>query len=291
MAILKEATAASSASAGDERAANGRPASHASGGRDARRDALSRAIEAQIIPRLMLVHASGGCTDAVSRDPAPTREEAIELASLVLAHDVGVAQSYVDVLRARGATLETIFLDLLAPAANHLDTLWREDRADFCEITIALSRLQQLLRGLGVPFEAEGEFTVSEKRVLLASTPGETHTFGISIVEEFMRRGGWDAACAPGASATELGRLVGRDWFDVVGFSLSCECLLAELSSAIDIVRRRSRNRRVGVLVGGHYFNEHPESAASIGADLVAFDGLDAVRKAQRFVGGAARAR
>ncbi len=82
-----------------------------------------------------------------------------------------------------------------------------------------------------------------------------------------------------------------RDWFDVIGFSLSCESLLAELASVIDVVRRRSLNQRVGILVGGPYFNEHPESAGLVGANLVAFDGLDAARKAQRWVGYAARAR
>ncbi|MGP9821675.1 cobalamin B12-binding domain-containing protein [Salinarimonas sp. NSM] len=256
-----------------------------------RRDALSRTIEAEIIPRLMLVHSSDDCAEGDRQDPLPSHEEVVEFAGLVIAHDVEVATSYVSVLRARGATLETIFLHLLAPAANHLDTLWREDKADFCDVTIALSRLQQVLRALGAPFEAEGDSGSEEKRVLLASSPGETHTFGVAIVEEFLRRAGWDAVCAPGTSLEELGRIVRADWFDVVGLSLSCESLLAELASAIDIVRRRSRNKHVGVLVGGHYFNEHPESAALVGADFVAFDGLDAVRKAQRFVGGAARAR
>lgn len=288
MAILKEATASSAAaSPGGERDARGVRARNES----ARMDALSRTIEAEIIPRLMLVHASESCDDCPSHDPVPSIEEVREFSQLVIAHDVDVAVSYVSILRARGATLETIFLHLLAPAANHLDTLWREDRADFCDVTIALSRLQQILRTLSAPFEAEGEPGPEEKRALLASTPSETHTFGVAVVEEFLRRAGWDATCAPGATAAELGRIVSREWFDVVGFSLSCESLLAELSSAIDSVRRRSRNGRVGVLVGGHYFIEHPESAALVGADLVAFDGLDAVRKAQRFVGGVARAR
>lgn len=255
-----------------------------------RRDALSRTIEAEIIPRLMLVHTNPDCAEAGGEN-MPTRAEAEELARLVITHEVEVAASFVAVLRARGMTLETVFLHLLAPAANHLDRLWREDRADFCEVTIALSRLQQLLRELGVPFEAEGEPCGEEKRILLATTPTETHTFGVSIVEEFMRRAGWEALCAPSASAEELGRIARREWFDVVGFSLSCEGLLADLASVIDIVRRRSRNRRVGILVGGRYFNEHPESAGLVGADLVAFDGLDAVRKAQRWVGGVARAR
>lgn len=252
---------------------------------------LSRTIEAEIIPRLMLVHSARECAESDASANQPTGAESEELAQLVVDHDVSVAASYVSVLRARGVSLETVLLRLLAPAANHLDTLWRNDRIDFCEVTIALSRLQQLLRELGVPFEAEGTPGSEEHRVLLAAVPGETHTFGVSIVEEFMRRAGWETTCVPGADVEELGRIVRREWYDVIGLSLSCETLLASLSSAIDIVRRRSRNKRIGVVVGGRYFNEHPESAALVGADLVAFDGLDAVRKAQRLVGDAARAR
>lgn len=295
MAILKEAIAApTEAAAGVERAGGERSVRGATGetaSETSRRDALSRTIEAEIIPRLMLVHAQDDCAPATERDSLPTREEVAELAGLVLAHEVEVAASYVAVLRARGVTLETVFLHLLAPAAQRLDDLWREDKADFCDVTIALSRLQQLLRELSAPFEAEGEPSAEEKRALLFSAPGETHTFGVAIVEEFLRRAGWDVVCAPGATLSEIGRLVRQDWFDVVGFSLSCEGLLPELASAIDVARRRSRNPRVGVLVGGRYFNEHPESAALVGADLVAFDGLDAVRKAQRWVGGVARTR
>lgn len=257
----------------------------------ARRDAISRTIEAEIIPRLMLVHTSDECRVGAEHDIVPTHSDVTELAALVIAHEVDIAASFVSVLRARGMSLETVFLHLLGPAAKHLDSLWQDDRADFCEITIALSRLQQLLRELSLPFEAEAEPSADDKRILLSTAPGETHTFGMSIVEEFMRRGGWDTVCAPAASAMALGRLVRRDWFDVIGFSLSCESLLAELASVIDVVRRRSLNQRVGILVGGPYFNEHPESAGLVGANLVAFDGLDAARKAQRWVGYAARAR
>jgi methanogenic corrinoid protein MtbC1 len=294
MAILKEAIAQSTQpSRNDERDGAAQSHRRPRGERSeaARRDALSRTIEAEIIPRLMLVHASDECGEEAARDSMPTRAEAIELANLVIEHEVEVASSYVAVLRARGVTLETIFLHLLAPAAQHLDQFWREDRADFCDITIALSRLQQLLRELGTRFEAEGEPSVEEKRMLLCTTPSETHTFGVSIVEEFMRRAGWDTTCAPQANVAEIGKILRQEWYDVIGFSLSCESLLAELASSIDVIRRRSRNPRIGILVGGRYFNEHPESAGLVGADLVAFDGLDAVRKAQRWVGGAARAR
>lgn len=254
-----------------------------------REHALSRTIEAEIIPRLMLAHQAPRCDGPAGRaDLRPTQAEVEEFASLLIAHEIDVASTFVDVMRERGLTLENVLLHLFTPAAAILDQMWRDDRCDFCDITIAFSRLQQILREISTPFEAEGDPMPGEKRALIAAAPGERHTFGVHVVEEFLRRAGWEVVCLPEASASRLVTLVRREWFDVVGFSLSCEGLLAGLGSAIDEIRRRSRNNRIGVIVGGNYFNECPESAGKIGADLVAFDGLDAVRKAQRYVGGAA---
>lgn len=254
-----------------------------------REETLSRTIEAEIIPRLMLAHQAPRCPPSSGfSEIRPTQGELEEFASLLLAHDVAVAGSFVEVLRGRGMTLENVLLHLFTPVAAILDEMWREDRCDFCDITVAFSRLQQILREISAPFEAEGAPMPGEKRALIASAPGERHTFGVHVVEEFLRRAGWDVVCMPDASASRIVSTVRNEWFDVVGFSLSCEGLLAGLGSAIDEIRRRSRNKRVGVIVGGNYFREHPESAGPIGADAVAFDGLDAVRKAQRWVGGVA---
>ena len=43
--------------------------------------------------------------------------------------------------------------------------------------------------------------------------------------------------------------------------------------NAIAAVRKASVNPRVGILVGGPLFNNHPELATELGADAVAVDG------------------
>jgi CheY-like chemotaxis protein len=114
---------------------------------------LRRTIETEIIPRLLLVH-SGGSLPA--RMPSaqhfiPTEEEVAELTRLLLTHDVGVASSYVDGMRDQGATLGALFLTLFAPAAQLVGDWWREDQCDFTDMSLALSRLQHLLRDLSAP--------------------------------------------------------------------------------------------------------------------------------------------
>lgn len=250
---------------------------------------LARTIEAEVIPRLMLAHRAPTENGlAALGDPDPSTAEVAEFAEIVLEHDVSVASCYVDVLRARGLTLETIFLYLLAPTARLLGDLWKEDVLTFTDVTVGLARLQQLLRELSSPFENEVDQPVHGHRALIAPAPGEQHTFGMLMVEEFFRRAGWDVSGGP-RMAGEVVQLVRREWYDVVGLSVSCDILLDELSGMIQSIRRASRNRGVGVLVGGRLFIEHPDFVARVGADATAVDGRQAILQLPRVLGLAAR--
>lgn len=246
---------------------------------------LARTIEAEVIPRLLLAHrAFPECSSAADEEHVPGPEDVADFATLVLHHDVALASSYIDAMRARGASLDMIFLYLLAPTARLFGDLWKEDLCSFGEVTIGLSRLQQLLRELSSPFENEIEHAGHGYRALLAATPGEQHTFGICMVEEFFRRAGWDVSTGPGATRHDLVAMVNGEWFDVVGLSLGGEALFDALASIISAIRRASRNRSIGIMVGGRFFIEHPELIARIGADGTALDGREAVLQSRRLI-------
>src|SRR5262249_48685446 len=82
-------------------------------------DLLSRTVENEIIPRLLLVHsvngANGSAAVAAAGHFIPGKEEVEELTRLLLDHDVAVASSYVATMREQGATLPSLFLPLLPP--------------------------------------------------------------------------------------------------------------------------------------------------------------------------------
>jgi len=119
-------------------------------------DPLSRVIEGEIIPRLLLAH---GAFAAGSDEPVPSQglligeEEVSQLTSLILTQDVSVAAAYVESIRAQGATVGYLYLSLLAPAAQLAGEWWRADRCDFTELSLGLSRLQRLMRDMA-PFDA-----------------------------------------------------------------------------------------------------------------------------------------
>lgn len=242
---------------------------------------LARTIEGEVIPRLMLAH---GLANSHPTSPPQPRilmpEDVVEFARLTLVHETAVAASYVAALRAQGTPLENVFLGLLAPAARYLGKLWEDDLCDFTDVTLALSRMQQILRDLSPIFESEGDPVLScQRRMLLIPMPGEQHSFGLFMVEEFFRRAGWDVRSDTSASQEELLKIVQGESFDVIGFSVSCDVLRDQLASLIEAIRNVSRNRSISVMVGGRFFIEHPECVAHVGADATAVDGQQAIQR------------
>lgn len=251
---------------------------------------LIRTIESEIIPRLLLAHkgaVDARCDAADERGEIPGVEQVHEFASLVLTQDASAASRYVEAMVDQGYLLETLYLDLLAPAARHLGELWEQDLCDFVDVTMALGRVQHVIREFSPVFreaadgsDAESPATRS-RRILLTPAPGEQHSMGLLMVKEFFLRDGWEVVGGPGVPADEVALQVASEWFDCIGVSVGGDCRLAGLASWIGSLRAVSKNRTVSVLLGGPHFAAHPELAALFGADATAADARTAVRQAE----------
>lgn len=252
---------------------------------------LVRTIEAEIIPRLVLAHCAvpDAAAERAGRTQSPTSAEVVEFAGLLLGPDAAAPLAYVEAMRARGTAIETLHLELLAPAARQLGERWTSDTLGFSEVTIGLCRLQQVLRELGTAFRQELERAQDGRRALLVPVPGEQHSFGLLMVAEFFRRAGWDVWGEAPLSRAELVQAVRDSWFALVGLSASCDGRVETLASTIRAVRRASRNRAIGVLVGGPLFARQPELVALVGADATATDARQAVHQARNLLALLAR--
>ena len=247
---------------------------------------LASLIEGQIIPRLMLAH---GVASSLPFDTVGQVEEADvdTLVPLTLACEAGDVLAQVERVIARGLSIDAIMVELLAPTARRLGTLWEEDRCDFVEVTMGLWRLQEVVRELSTRFAppfgtlANGE---RPRRALFVALPGDQHDFGATMVGEVFHRHGWDVETVPGADMTELLAEVGRHHYDLVGLTVSCDCNSARLPSAILAVRSVSRNPGVRVMVGGRVFVEDPALALRVGADGTAPDACQALIVAEALV-------
>jgi len=268
------------------------------GDSDKRMARLVRTIEGEIVPRLVLARRApltcaqrerAGLGDATLARPdgerldgkGPDAGDVEELVRVLLAHDVSVASALVETVRQRGASLEAVCLGLLAPAARELGLLWEEDQCDFMQVTVGLCRLHHLLRELSPEFRGESSVQDVDRNILLAPLPGEQHTFGITIVAQFLRKAGWQVWHEfPDANADIL-EIVRAHWFAVVGISVGSESRIDGVAEFIRAIRQASRNRLVAVMVGGPVLVARPELAVLMGADATADDGPMAVQRAE----------
>lgn len=114
---------------------------------------LGRAIESEIVPRLLMsLAASRRALASLGRDgPSPIPEDVNELARLLLSREASAAAAFVRKLREGGMPLERICLELFAPAAHRLSELWEQEQCTFMQFTVGLSRLYAVLQQLGSP--------------------------------------------------------------------------------------------------------------------------------------------
>ncbi|MFM7085086.1 MAG: B12-binding domain-containing protein, partial [Hyphomicrobium sp.] len=188
-----------------------------------KRSLLGLALEKDVIPRLILSYSSKEKSKKNSKNQKLTRffyaDEIAHLARLVIAPESEAAYRYIEHVKSEGATIESIYVDLLTPTARLLGEQWKSDLCCFTEVTIGTSRLQQLVHSLSPEFEREAEKAYENQRILFSPMPGEQHTFGLMLVEEYFRRAGWNCCkCVP-KNTHDLLYMVRSLHFDVVGLS------------------------------------------------------------------------
>jgi methanogenic corrinoid protein MtbC1 len=247
---------------------------------------LARTIEADVIPRLVQAHrqaATAANTETVG-SPAQSAEQVAGFVALIVGDSDIDVQTAVEAKRRAGMTVESLYLDLFAPAARLLGEMWSDDYCDFSTVTVALGRLQRLLRELSPAFGTEIEYPANGRRALFAQPQDEQHSFGLSMVAEFFRREGWDVFGVVGGAVDDPSVRVRKEWADVVGLSIGSERRLDWLRRCIVEVRSASRNPGVVVMVGGPIFTLHPDWVAGVGADATARDARDAPRVAARLL-------
>jgi len=247
------------------------------------RPAYADMVENEVIPRLLMAHA----TDRAAAHPGGAVIAADEVAAFApraLTDDAGALLDIVEAMLARGVSVDTILIDLLAPAARHLGTMWDDDSADFIAVTMGLWRLQEIVRELSarVPAMNEG----NHRRVLFATMPGEDHSFGTVMIEDIFRRAGWSTDLRTDATRRDLLAVVAEHEFDLIGITVGVDRLVSDVSQLVAGLRSVSANAAVGVLLGGPAFSKDSARALAFGADAPACDAKTALAVASALVDG-----
>ncbi len=249
------------------------------------RAAMRSVLESQIIPRLLKVtRPSAPAADAPGR-AAPPAAHVDAFATLCAAGDRAACKALIDRLMAEGLPIDSVLVDLVAPAARALGQRWEDDTLDFMSVTVGLVLMHELIHALGYEVHDGPQESGVVRRVMLASAPGSQHVLGLSIVSEFFRKAGWQVVLEVSPSRAELCRAVGNEWFDLLGLSVGLDAQLDDLPALVGTLRAASRNPQPPVLLGGPVFLLREDlGSAQFGAQAICRDVRESLNLAASLV-------
>ena len=247
---------------------------------------LARTIQNEIIPRLMMAHRTPSeCAMPNLVIPySITATDVTNFVSLLLEGRQTDGLDWINETRAKGVSIESIFLNLLAPAARQLGELWEDDERDFTEVTLGLAELHKILHLLPSMSELHKQYVPNGLTILLMPSPGDQHTLGLAIVAEFFQRDGWAVDGGTFAAADNPALLVKAKRYDAVGFSLATGLGFNRLKDCISAIRQTVSPDKLCIIVGGPYFAANHEMVSQVGADLFVQDANLAPDLVQKYI-------
>jgi methanogenic corrinoid protein MtbC1 len=258
---------------------------------------ISRLIEHQVIPRLVANQTmkcratSDGSgfarSDVCRHHPGAaifSGADIHEFAGLSVRDNPDAMLDFIDLQLDQGHSVETIYIELLAPAARKLGKDWEDDRQDFVDVTMGLWRIQEILRELSSRVPPKAVRTHGQRSALFSPLPGEQHSLGTLMIGECFERAGWSTEILIEPTQSELNVQCAGQHYDLVGLTVSCDCSTGSLRSLVHTIKSISSNPDIRILVGGRFINEHPDLVRECGADGTAIDAMSALALADRMV-------
>jgi len=166
-------------------------------------------------------------------------------------------------------------IDLYIPAAARImGERWCSDTMGFAEVTIGSSRLQALLRDLERPVTPNA----NASNVIAIVAEDAFHTLGVMVLASQLRRIGLHVHTAIGRPNAETVQTVAKGDFDVVMISASGSERLETIRNLVNSLRNGMR-RKIPIVVGGYLTLQHDNVKFLTGADYVANDPKEALKK------------
>ena len=251
------------------------------------KQSLIAVIEGQILPRLLGAHAGIDLQKVrVGESNKPSKEDVHAFAVACLGSPPENPLNMAQALMAKGVSRESIFLELITPAARQLGEWWEQDHLDFTQVSQGLVLMHQVTRDLGFNHNSAPQAAGDIRRIMLACAPGSQHILGITILADFFRVAGWQVVVEISSQATELQRSVQNEWFDTVGLSVGLVEQLPTLPGLIENLKTHSRNPQTAFILGGAALlnPQHSHSTNRWGADGISTDAAEAVKLANRLI-------
>ncbi len=251
-----------------------------------KQDVIEHAVVHEVAPRLV-VNLGDNETDQLSpTETAKARNVTADaLIALLLKGDWAGVRGFATLVESTELSLIEACQQIFIPVAESLGTMWRDDRMNFVEVTLALSCLQSMVQDFAARRSTSASPATPDRRIMLARAPGEDHVFGLVILGLYFDSAGWDVA---GGSDVEAGESLYRELHDhdygVLGLSVGSQANIGELGIIIKDARKSSKNPRIKIAVGGAAIRADASVCERVGADFAAQDANEAIEKAESLV-------
>ncbi len=251
-------------------------------GADGHSDAV-KALAREVITRLERSKARTGA------DERPVDlVDIVQLCDALLSTDETAAELLVMDAAAMGMSADMLHLSYIAQAARMMGDRWDTDTATSAEVIIGAGRIYAIMRKLRVMFVSAQAQRPEKFRAVFAAAPGETHTIGLTMAADHLRRRGWDIDVKLALSHEDLVDQIGHDPYPIIGLSASTSAMIFPLSRLI--VALRVSNPGAWITIGGHIVDEEADIVRLIDADAKVVTMDDAVAQMEMVIqGGVAR--
>ncbi len=145
--------------------------------------AILSLVESQIIPCLLKAKRfSTSRSSLISSSYLIISQKEIKIfVDLCITQDLKASQAFVEFFLDSGFNIEDIFLELIAPAARHLGSLWDDDQINFLQANMGFVRLHVVANAIKFSHKEGLFFKGKANRVMIASAPGSLHLLYLSF--------------------------------------------------------------------------------------------------------------
>ena len=209
-------------------------------------------------------------------------EEINKLTHLLLDTEEGSFELAITVLKTHGASINYIVLDLIPAIARKLGKQWEDDSLSFAEVSIGVNKLERVIHKLDYLFQANQLDRQQNKAIFITVFPGSQHSLGSLIFANFLIFSGWQVHRPNQVNIDSIVYGVSSKMLQAFAISVATNEQLEQLPNLIDLVRQKSQNSKIIVLIGGPLYNKAPAAFDHIQAEVKAFSPEESVQKLEQ---------
>ena len=209
-------------------------------------------------------------------------EEINKLTNLLLDTGEGSFELAITVLKTHGASIDYIVLDLIPSIARQLGKQWEDDSLSFADVSIGVNKLERVIHKLDYLFQANQLDRQQNKSIFISGFPGSQHSLGTLIFANFLIYSGWQVHRPNQVNIDSIVYGVSSKEIQAIAISVSTNEQLEKLPELINLLREKSKNPEIIVLIGGPLYNKAPSEFDHIQANIKAFTPEESVQKLEQ---------